>query len=180
MATDSYSHLWGPVNFDMDAQMSNAAAMVEVDCDFLTMEIEVPSGSSNESFGHELSLDDRRNSLSMMSVISDCDYAPSQSNVPERQPSYDFSSEVAPAEKNEDVPLPGLTELEKHYQETFKKLAKSMRRSDETRDVIKRQRKVSPSLSFDSFNAPDFFASPRLKQSEQSRKRLLTLINKDA
>jgi hypothetical protein len=166
------------VNFAADAQMSNDAAMVEVDCGFLTMEIEVPS-SSNPSFGLDVSVDDpRRNSLSMMSVISDCDYHLSLSPGPKKkQRSFDFCNEVLSDSKIDHAPLPGVTELEKHYQDTLKKLAKSMQRSDLTRDVIKRQRKVTPSLSFESANREDFFASPRLKESEQSRKRLLNLIN---
>jgi hypothetical protein len=180
MATESYSHLWGPVNFDTDTKMSNIAAIADqVDCNFLTMEIEVPSADAS----FDLSLDDtRRNSLSMMSVISDCDYASPRSPAPKKQQrSYDFCSEVSPEMKDEHVPLPGLTELQMQYQDTLKKLAKSMRRSDVSRSVIKRQRKVTPSLSFESDSAKDFFAGPRLQQFEQSRKRLLCcVINRDA
>jgi hypothetical protein len=177
MATESYSQLWGPMNFDTDAKMSNDD---HVNCDFLTMEIEIPSASSNASFGLDLSLDDpRRNSLSMMSVISDCDYAPRRSPPPKKQRSFEFSDEVSPDAKNEHVPLPGLTELQMQYQNSLKKLAKSMQRSDVTRSVIKRQRKVTPSLSFESDNAKDFFAGPRMQQLEQSRKRLLCVINRD-
>jgi hypothetical protein len=174
MTTDSYSNLWGPVKFGTDAQMPNAAVIMDhVDCDFLTMEIEVPSSASpsNASFGLNLSLDDpRRNSLSTMSVMSDCDYSSPRSPVPKNQRSFDYSNEVSPD-------LPGLTELQMQYQDTLKKLAKSMRRSDATRSVIKRQRKVTPSLSFESDNAKDFFASPNLQQLEQSRNDFLFLIN---
>jgi hypothetical protein len=179
MATESYSQLWGPMNFDMDGKMSNDATFVgHDDCDFLTMEIEIPSASSNASFGLDFSLDaPRRNS--MMSVISDCDYTPRRSPPPKKQRSFEFSNEVSPDAKNEHAPLPGLTELQMQYQNSLKKLAKSMQRSDVTRSVIKRQRKVTPSLSFESDNAKDFFAGPRMQQLEQSRKRLLCVINRD-
>jgi hypothetical protein len=181
MATESHSHPWGPVNFDTDAKMSNDSTSVDyVDCDFLAMEIEIPSTSSHASFGLDLSPDDpRRNSLSMMSVISDCDYAPPRSPPPKRHRSFKFSNEVSPDAKNEHVPLPGLAELQMEYQNSLKKLAKSMQRSDMTRSVIKLQRKVTPSLSFESENAKDFFAGPRMQQLEQSRKRLLCVINRD-
>jgi hypothetical protein len=180
MATESYSQLWGPMNFDADAKIYNDVNIVDhVDCDFLTMEIEIPAASSNASFGLDLD-DPRRNSLSMMSVISDCDYAPRRSHNPKKQRSFEFSYEVSPdAKRNEHVPLPGLTELQMQYQNSLKKLAKSMQRSDVTRSVIKRQRKVTPSLSFESDNAKDFFAGPRMQQLEQSRKRLLCVINRD-
>lgn len=180
METESYSQLWGPVKFDTDAKMSNSATIVNhIDSDFLTMEIEVPSTSSNASFGLDFSLDDpRRNSLSTMSVISDCDYASPRSPPPKKQRSFDFSNDVSTdAKNNEHVPLPGLTELQVQYQNSLKKLAKSMQRSDATRSVIHHQRKATPSLSFESDNVRDFFAGPRLQQLEQSRKRLLCVIN---
>jgi hypothetical protein len=181
MATESYSKLWGPMNFDTDAKMSKDATLVDhIDCDFLTMEIEIPSASSNASFGLDLSLDDpRRNSLSMMSVISDCDYAPRRSPPPKKQRSFEVSNGVSPAAKKKHVPLPGLTELQMQYQTSLKKLAKSMQRSDATRSVIKRQRKVKPSLSFESNNSKDFFAGPRMQQLEKSRKLLRCVINRD-
>jgi hypothetical protein len=199
MATHSYSHHWGPVNFDTDDKVYNDSTNVDyIDCDFLTMEIEIPSTSSNAScFGLDLSEDDpRRNSLSMMSVISDCDYAPSRPPPPKKHRSFNTNTEaprrppppqrhrsmytareVSHDAKNEHVPLPGLTELQMQYQNSLKKLTKSMQRSDVTRSVITRQRKVTPSLSFDSDNAKDFFAGPRMQQLEESRKRLLCVIN---
>jgi hypothetical protein len=182
MATVSYSQRWAPMNFDGDVQMSNASTILdqEEDSDFLIMEIEIPA-SANASV--HLSLDDpRRKSLSMFNIISDNDYAPPQSPAPQKQQApFNFvSHRVTPHQKNEEIQLPDSAELQMQYQNTIKKLAKSMRRSDATRSVIKRQRKFSPSLSFESDDETDFFTSPRCQQLEQSRKRLFRVINRDA
>jgi hypothetical protein len=193
MATESYPHLWAPTNnFDGDAEMFNASTIVDqVDSDFLTMEIEIPA--SNACF--DLSLDDDdnddedddyrdpRSHISMCSIVSynDYEYNLPHSPAPQRQQaSFDFSSQITPDQKIEEIQLPDSTELHMQYQNTLKKLAKSMRRSDATRSVIKRQRKFSPSLSFESDDETDFFTSPRCQQLEQSRKRLFRVINGDA
>jgi hypothetical protein len=175
MATASYSHLLAPMNFGSNAQMTNASTILdpEMDSDFLMMEIEIPA-PANASF--DPSLND-----SMLSMISDDDYASPQSPAPEeQQASFYFLRQITPDQKNEEIQLPDLTDLQMQYQNTLKKLGKSMRRSDVTRSVIKRQRKFSPSLSFESDDETDFFASPRWQQLEQSRKRLFCVINRDA
>jgi hypothetical protein len=66
------------------------------------------------------------------------------------------------------------------HQNTPKKLAKSMRRSNASRSVIKHQRERASILSIDSDDETDFFTSPRRKQLEQSRKGLFCLISRAA
>lgn len=176
MASVSYSNLWGPVNF-----AANGDPVDQIDSDFLMMEIEVPVSVGGAAAHHDdsfLSRDgdnERRNSLGISSIVIPNERA--QSPLPEQRESFNYTHEITPEKnKNEDadVNLPNVTDLQQQYQNTLKKLAKSMRRSDMTRSVIKRQRKVSPSLSFDSTNAPDFFAS---KELEQDRKHLFQLIH---
>lgn len=83
-------------------------------------------------------------------------------------------SHVTPEKATSDcVYLPDMTELQMQYQRTLRKLATSMRRSDETRCIIKRQR-VSSSCG--RFDESDFFASPREKAMEESRRKLYDMI----
>jgi hypothetical protein len=178
MATDSFSRLWTQMNFDGDAQMSNLAPIVDKVDLLLMMEIEIPASANTFS-----DLDDpRRNSLcSTLSSISDYDYAPIQKPASQKQQaSFDFSHQIAPDQKKEVLQLPNLTELQLQYQNTLKKLAKSMKRSRVTRSMIKRQSKLSSILSIDSDDETDFFTSPRRKQLEQSRKGLFCLISRAA
>jgi hypothetical protein len=179
-------------NFDGDVQMFNASTIVDqVDSVFLTMEIEIPASNA----GFDLSLDDDdeddedddyhdpSSHISMYSVVSDIDYEYNlpQSPAPQReQASFDFSSQITPDQKYEEIQLPDSTELHMQYQNTLKKLAKSMRRSDATRSVIKRQRRCSPSLSVESDDRTDYFTSPRCQELEQSRNRLFRIINRDS
>jgi hypothetical protein len=146
MATNSYSQLWAPMNFEDDAQMTNFASIVDQgDSDLLTtMEIEVPISASASLASFDFSLgDSSRNNFSMLSMISDCDYAPPKSPVPQNQhnATFDFSHQkITPDEKNEEIQLPGSMELQIQCQNALKKLAKSHQRSDATRAAIKRQR----------------------------------------
>lgn len=66
--------------------------------------------------------------------------------------------------------LPDTTELELQYQRTLKRLSKSMRRTDETRGIVKRQRlnKTDPNCNF--------FQSSKAKVMEESRKKLYRMI----
>ena len=68
------------------------------------------------------------------------------------------------------VQLPDTTELELQYQRTLKRLSKSMRRTDETRGIVKRQRlnKTDPNCNF--------FQSSKAKVMEESRKKLYQMI----
>jgi hypothetical protein len=194
MATDSYSHLLSSMNFDGDAQVSNASTILDqLDSDFLNMTENEISESTNASFDLEqmcepicssfdVSLDDPcRHSLSMSSIISDYDYDSPQSPAHQKQEApFDVSHPITPDQKNLGIQLPDLTELQMQYQTTLKKLANSMRQSDATRSVLKRQREFSPSLSFESDGETDYFSSPRCRQLEQSRKRLLCVVDRDA
>jgi hypothetical protein len=71
--------------------------------------------------------------------------------------------------------------LEHKYREGLKKLAKSMKHSDLTRSVIKRQSKYSyrgssSSTSFLSFLKKDFFLSARCEEFEDCRRQILGMI----
>lgn len=74
------------------------------------------------------------------------------------------------------INLPDLADLQLHFQRTMKKLAKSMRRSDETRLIVKRQRLQSP-LFKDEESDSDFFPSYHANAMEESRQKLYQMIN---
>jgi len=59
-------------------------------------------------------------------------------------------------------------ELELEYQRSLKKLANSMRRSDNSRSIVKRQRS--------SEAKENFFQSPRCEELERSRQQMLHLF----
>ena len=82
--------------------------------------------------------------------------------------------------------------LQVQYQDGLRKLAKSMRHSDMTRSVIKRQRIVAPSFSFTSSHSggsnnsqggaaqsmtQDFFLSHRCKELEDSRRKIFRMLS---
>jgi hypothetical protein len=179
--TTADAYLW-ETTMDFEADIltpSYAKGVIDsVDADVFLMEIEIPMSSSTEGSSYFDTYDDfsRRNSLGMTCVkLPEYNYDPPHSPCREQRESY--ASEVTPEQAKSDyVKLPTLAQLKIQYDETLKKLAKSMRRSDVTRSVIKRQRKVLPSLSFDSATAPDFFTGPRFEELEKERKRLLRLI----
>lgn len=82
-----------------------------------------------------------------------------------------------------------MTELQRQYQQTLKKLARSMRQSDVTRRIVQRQRssdeaaKFVPNLSSSGHSVgseggrQDFFLSDRCKELEEDRKQLFRMIN---
>jgi hypothetical protein len=61
-------------------------------------------------------------------------------------------------------------ELQLEYLRTLKRLARLMRRSDETRSIVKRQRS-------DQCGKDNFFTSPRWRELEQTRSEVATLIH---
>jgi hypothetical protein len=65
-------------------------------------------------------------------------------------------------------------ELQLEYLRTLKKLTKSMRRSDETRSIVKRQR-----LS-DSDGSSNFFQTSRWSELELSRQKIAKLIHHES
>jgi hypothetical protein len=89
--------------------------------------------------------------------------------TPEPQPEGAVTS-TAPS----PTPFPSAAELQRQYQHTLRKLAKSMRRSDATRSIVKRQKP----LHFKEMSAAmNFFHSERCKELEDSRRQLLRFIN---
>jgi hypothetical protein len=86
-----------------------------------------------------------------------------------------------------------ISALQVQYQDGLRKLAKSMRHSDMTRSVIKRQRIVAPTLSFTSSHSrdsnshagtqsltQDFFLSPRCKELEDSRRKIFRMLSEQS
>jgi hypothetical protein len=73
--------------------------------------------------------------------------------------------------------------LELMYREGLKKLARSMKHSDMTRNVIKRQSKFSyrgmaTSAAPQALLAQrDFFLSPRCEELEETRRQLMQMIH---
>lgn len=81
---------------------------------------------------------------------------------------------------NSPPSLPKPDELQRQYQQTLRKLAKSMRRSDATRSIVKRQKPLNfkaTTLHSSSRAVSNFFQSERCKELEESRRQLLRFIN---
>jgi hypothetical protein len=74
------------------------------------------------------------------------------------------------------INIPDLAELQVKCQRTLKKLANSMRRSDETRSIVKRQRLHSTAFKENECD-DDFFSSRHASAMEESRRRLYQMIN---
>jgi hypothetical protein len=74
------------------------------------------------------------------------------------------------------VNLPDMTELQFKCHLTLKKLANSMRRSDETRSIVMRQRLQSPVFQ-GSISDSDFFSSKHASAIEESRRKIYQLVN---
>lgn len=77
---------------------------------------------------------------------------------------------------------PSTTDLQRQYQLTLRKLAKSMRRSDATRSIVKRHKswsyKGGPSTVGPKGGYSDnFFESERCRELEASRKQMLRFIS---
>jgi hypothetical protein len=105
------------------------------------------------------------------------------------------SSLVTPEPQPEDTPLaassptllPNAEELQRQYQHTLRKLAKSMRRSDATRSIVKRQKALhfkEMSVAMrgrggdpSAMAVANFFQSERCKELEETRRQLLRFIN---
>jgi hypothetical protein len=87
-----------------------------------------------------------------------------------------------PAEESAAA-FPNPHELQRQYQHTLRKLAKSMRRSDATRSIVKRQKPMTfksvASAMREGRRASmyNFFQSERCKELEESRRQLLRFIN---
>jgi hypothetical protein len=75
---------------------------------------------------------------------------------------------VAPPEIDTPTDM-DTVELQLEYLRTLKRLARLMRRSDETRSIVKRRR-------FDKCDKNNFFTSPRWRELEQTRSEVATLI----
>jgi hypothetical protein len=95
------------------------------------------------------------------------------------------SSLVTPEPPSEDsaASFPNPHELQRQYQHTLRKLAKSMRRSDATRSIVKRQKPMtfkgvaSAVRQGRRASMYNFFQSERCKELEESRRQLLRFIN---
>jgi hypothetical protein len=74
------------------------------------------------------------------------------------------------------VNLPDLVELQLKCQLTLKKLASSMRRSHETRSIVKRQHLQSPVFTEDVSDS-NMFSTQRARAMEESRRKIYQMIN---
>lgn len=99
--------------------------------------------------------------------------------------SYSYANQVTPDNSHHEktMPLPDLGELQEQYNRTLKSLAKSMRRSDATRSVIKQQSRMLPTATY-SFNSndgstqsTDFFSSNKCRELEETRRQLFQVIS---
>ena len=94
--------------------------------------------------------------------------------------SQNDAARVTPEQTGSTIHCPDEAyKLQLQYKRTLKKLAKSMRRSDATRTIVKRQRSsmsIHSGLSSDEDLSEDFFVGDRCAQVEQSRKSLFQLL----
>lgn len=160
----SFSSLWGSMNFD-ESDVQN----------FLNVpptgdEIDALLTDNHEFDSLDLDDDDEEDieSSNLPGVINDVSeethiarVSPEPPESPRRQCPERSSSESS--------------ELQRQYQATLEKLAKSMRRSDETRSIVKRQRLHSPDLKIAGAQT-DFFNSERCRELEESRVKLVRMM----
>lgn len=164
--------------FDGDHMLNSAEHMDGVEDNFLMMEVEIdehalPVAQNDDAWG----LIDEQDSSTESTESSDTPRTPSEA---ERQVvMLNFSEVTHQVTPDQQVPnklvYPDLTELQIKYLRTLKNLARSMKRSDETRTIVLRQRMQSAELQDEG--GSDFFSSPQLEEVEESRQNLYKLIN---
>jgi hypothetical protein len=166
-----------PWESDIEAVLSEQSnhAFDEDNNDFL-LEITIHHNQNDDSLRLDDDLDDELNNIPF--DLPEYTY-PSRSCSPNNcVQSYADSrvSRVTP-ESSDHVQLPDLTELQRQYQHTLHKLARSMRQSDATRSLIKRQKRMlSPTFSMPGRDE-DFFTSDRCARLEESRRKLFNAIS---
>lgn len=88
------------------------------------------------------------------------------------------SPEAVPREITVELEVTPANPLEAMYREGLRKLAKSMKHSDLTRNAIKRQSKYSYRGSTTAaMRSKDFFLSSRCEEVESCRRQLLSMIH---
>jgi hypothetical protein len=109
-------------------------------------------------------------------------FTPPHSPVPNEISIFSDTSvhRISPQQTTNPVLTSSCCELQLQYKRTIKSLTKSMRRSDQTRTIVKRQRSSfsigSALSSSDDEPSEDFFYSDRCAQVEDSRRHLLRLL----
>ena len=157
--------------------------------DFLMImdDMEEPSVADDNNFDHLQTQQEVTNvELPPLYQQDQNKQSPPQSPIPNEINVYgrnDIHHVTPEQQANSPLRLPDAAELQLQYKRTLKKLAKSMRRSDATRNMVKRQRSASYSVgsafSSDDDLSEDFFCGTRAAQMEQSRRKLMQLIHQE-
>jgi len=167
-STGGSSEPWDFPDFDADvAMLSSEDTLIDraEDDDFLVMD---DDDANNPSLGFLEDQGNRRESLPALYNLAPRSPSPSRSHT--------SAHEISPDQESQGrAHITDPCQLQVQYKRTLRKLAKSIRQSDATRSQIKRQKRLSASLS-DSEDDCDFFTSRRCMELEKSRKQLLKLI----
>ena len=152
-------------HFDLFEAFEDDATSIDED-KLLFTEIAVPASNENDD-------EDRVNDDDDL----DCDLYSEEEYQKVAPESPQPNAEAAAVNRISSIPItpdttfprentaPSIVELQFEYQRTLQKLAKSMRRSDETRSIVKRQR-----LSY------NFFQTTRCEQLEDTRQKVLQVV----
>jgi hypothetical protein len=176
------TRLWD--TFDTDHMLSNDM-VDDGDEDFLMMEVEVTPSSEHTENDDNWGLDEQEGKNGTWQEVDE-PRTPSQRSRNlvhlDRQNMNDCVRTVTPETQTNQLSLPDMANLQLQYQRGLRRLSRSMRRSDQTRSIVKRQRSAYSQASGGGGKddaRPDFFASSRFNEFEDSRKKLFSLINGD-
>ena len=134
--------------------------------------LQFTSGGSSEASDVTLGLSDESESEhqeELPSLYKERSYSPDpEEDIEESRRVTPDSSESSEAKKMRKKSTTHC--IKRQYRHSFKKLAKSMRQSDATRSMIKRQKRL---LKEDKDN---FFSSPRCFELEAARRKLFNIL----
>lgn len=186
-AHEDSSELWGSFNFSEKDLIDSAVN----DGDFFLMEDEVnaeddtsTSEPNEDHWGLSEEIEQKHPYNTRQSKRSDRPTSLT-SDADDEKP----HAPVIPFDRQPSTPiLPEMAELQLQYQRTLMRFTKSMRRSDQTRSIVKRQRNskipVTVSRSFDHDDGDDdddtrvdFFDSARCKELEETRRRVYQMLH---
>ena len=176
--------LSGTENMLLDSATDTKHMMDHVDDDFLMM-MDDEHCEDLPSINGELNRKDDMNQEPKDASLTDYDkdqVSPPQSPIPNEINiiSHNDAARITPEQTGSTIHRPDEAyRLQLQYKRTVKKLAKSMRRSDATRTIVKRQRSsmsLHSGLRPDDDISEDFFAGDRYAQVEHSRRSLFQLL----
>jgi hypothetical protein len=174
--SNSVTECFHPSIFDaVDDKLLTGLNLVDkIDDDFLMMEVEMELSSKDEHFSLVGFADDEesrgKNSGDVVTQLPSL-ITSKEKSVHRVSPEPQFETRWDLAE------TPTVTELQDQLRRNLRKLKNSMRRSDQTRSVLKRQRACSDGLDRE-YKGTNFFCSARLREIEQTRSAFSNMINR--